>query len=168
MSELESYRKPFETALRLLLVRWLQWSYDEPIHAFDLSFDCANTEICISLLTDREPHLIKRGLTGLEEPWPVAEWRLTGISRSGKHCFPDAAELVHWMHAQGNRAVPPGSDPVKFDSQLNEELKRFFFEVATGPVILHELRRFRRAATRLHVRVHWFFEQQPPLRYALE
>jgi hypothetical protein len=41
----------------------------------------SNTEICISLLTDREPQLTQIGCDPFDEQhgdWPAADWRLNG------------------------------------------------------------------------------------------
>jgi hypothetical protein len=95
------------------------------------------------------------------------DWRLTGISSTAKHCFPDASELVEWMRIQGRREIPDGVDIREDSERLNEGLKRFFFEIVTGPIITNEFKRFRHIAKPFHIRVHWFFEQQPPLRYEL-
>jgi hypothetical protein len=164
VNDLEDFRKPFEVALRLLLIRWQLWAGDDQMRAMSVGFDSSNTEICVSLLTDREPTLERLGMDGLAEPWPVASWRLFGISRSGQHCFPDASALVSWMHAKSG-ALEGSTDQIAVASaQLNESLKRFFFEVATSEAILEQLSRFRQTTT-FPIRVQWFFEQDQPLEH---
>jgi hypothetical protein len=164
MAELQSHRKSFELALKLLLQRWLLWTGDDEIRALSIGFDSFNTEICVSLLTDREPRARELEIDPMSEPWPVASWRLFSISRTGKHCFPDAAPLLDWMRRSAHE-YPDGGE---FESEkFNEELKKFFFEVATSESILDELKRFRRVASPFRIRVHWFFERAASLEYEL-
>lgn len=162
MTELESFRKPFGLALRFLLMRWNLWLCGEQVRALDIAFDCFNTEICVSLLTSREPVLEASGEDPLGQPWPVGSWRLTGISKSARHCFPDAADLVTWMSDAARR-----TDTGAPTEELNESVKRFFFEVATSDMILEEIRRFKGKTTPFHIRVHWFFERQPALYFSV-
>jgi len=164
-NELESFRKPFEQALMLLLHRWSVWSGDDEIRALNIGFDSFNTEICVSLLTDREPGMQEQGVEPLEEPWPVGDWRLNSISSTGTHCFPDAAPLIEWMErcARDQCAGASGFSSGSFD----EELKEFFYEVATGKPVLNVIKRFRRVSVPFRIRVQWFFEQSPSLEYEM-
>ncbi|WP_124448025.1 hypothetical protein [Paucibacter sp. KBW04] len=98
----------------------------------------------------------------MAQPWPVGSWRLTGISQSARHCFPDAADLVKWM-SDAARSTDAGTP----SEQLNESVKSFLFEVATSDVILEELRRFKGMTTPFQIRVHWFFERQPSLYFVV-
>ena len=165
MSELHSFRKSFEFALRLLLQRWRLWCGDDEIRALSIGFDSFNTEICVSLLTDHEPHMEEQRIDPMGQPWPVADWRLFSISSTGSHCFPDAASLVEWMEKSARQ---PADDASEFDSEsFNEELKKFFYDVATCEPVLVELKQFRRISNPLRIRVHWFFEQSPSLEYDL-
>jgi len=165
--ELQAFRPSFEAVLFLLLQRWRLWLGQDAVRALSIGFDSTNTEICISLLTDNEPYLVRDNLEPLAEPWPVASWRLFDIGRSAKHTFPDAAELASWMRTKAS-ALEGSDEEIRVGSErLNEELKQFFFEAATSARVLAEIRSFKRLAEPFKIRVQWFFEQRPSLNYAL-
>lgn len=167
MDELQTFRKPFQIATRLLLMRWKLWSGIDEIQALNIGFDCFNTEICVSLLTDREPRLQREGASGLGASWPVASWRLSDISRTGRHCFPDAAALVTWMGQQARAITGSDAEMRAASERLNEAVKRFIFEAATSDDVLAELRSYPRHAVPLPIRVQWFQESGAPLDFQL-
>lgn len=160
-TELEPFRKHFTLVLRLLLMRWSPWLGGDKVLALDIGFDSFNTEICVSLLTDREPRAAKNGVSPLHELWDVDSWRLNGINKTATHCFPDAADLVKLMETRARVDVTTDAELLRF----NERLKRFFFEVATSDAVINEVRRFPFSSAPIQVRVHWFFEQSPPLQH---
>jgi hypothetical protein len=164
MEEVESYRKSFTVAMRLLLMRWNQWVAEDEIRAMAIGFDCFNTEISINLLTDREPRAEGLGIDPLAEPWSVDSWRLSHISRTGKHCFPDAHDFVEWMKAQA-RTKALSEIEVR---AVNLAVKRLIAEVATSQPILNEIKRFSKVAPDFRIRVEWFFDDGPPFDYVLQ
>lgn len=159
-SELEPFRKHFTLVVKLLLMRWIPWVGEDKVVALDLAFDSFNTEICVSLLTDREPRAARNGIDPLQEPWDVDNWRLSGINKTASHCFPDAADLVKLMEARAREDDLTPTQLVRF----NEALRRFFFEVVTSDAVSAVLRRFPHLDP-IQIRVHWFFEQSAPLRH---
>jgi hypothetical protein len=156
MKDVSEFKSKFEPALRGILNSWRVWAGDDEIRALHIGFDSTNTEIAVSLLTDREPYLAEQGLAPLGEPrWPVADWRLCGLNETWHHPFPDAASVLDWMKAQ--------SEVLDTDSleALNQTVKKMLFDVATGAVVRRELVRFRRIASPFRIRVVWFFDVAP-------
>jgi len=164
MEELDSYRKTFTVAMRLLLMRWSQWVAEDEIRAMAIGFDCFNTEISINLLTDREPRGEALGINPLAEPWSVDSWRLSHISRTGKHCFPDAHDFVSWMKAKAKTNDLSESEV----TAVNMTVKRLIAEVATSQPILNEIKRFYKVAPDFRIRVEWLFDDGPPFDYVLQ
>jgi len=146
--------------MKLLIMRWIPWVAEDKVVALDLAFDSFNTEICVSLLTDREPRAARMVIDPLEEPWDVDSWRLSGINKTASHCFPDAADLVKLMEI---RAREDDLAPAQLE-RFNENLKRFFFEIVTSDSVIAVVRRLPHSKP-IQIRVHWFFEQSPPLRH---
>lgn len=156
MKDVSGFNSKFEPALVGILNNWRVWAGDDEIRALHIGFDSTNTEIAVSLLTDREPYLLEQGLEPLVDPhWHVADWRLCNLNATWHHRFPDAASVLDWMQAQ--------SDVLDTESleAFNQAVKKMLFEVATGAVVRRELVRFRRIASPFRVRVEWFFDQAP-------
>jgi hypothetical protein len=164
MEEVESYRKMFTVAMRLLLMRWNQWAAGDEIRAMAIGFDSFNTEISINLLTNREPRAEALGINPLAEPWSVDSWRLSHISRTGKHCFPDAHDLLEWMKEKARKNNPSESEV----RALNLAVKSLIAEVTTSQMILNEIKRFSKVAPDFRIRVEWFFDDGPPFEYLLQ
>jgi hypothetical protein len=57
MKQLSDFRPMLESALREVLNNWRVWMGNDELRALHIGFDSTNTEISVSLLTDREPHL---------------------------------------------------------------------------------------------------------------
>lgn len=155
MINTERYRKTFEESLWGLLHSWSIWCGDDELRALHIGFDSSNTEISISLLTDREPGLTEQGIDPFKEscpPWAVADWRLFKINATYRHGWPDAAELLDWMEENSRTLEVDEID------KMNQNLKQMFFEVATGNKIQEVLARFKRIANPLRIRVEWFFD----------
>ncbi len=156
MKNISEFSSNFEPALVGILNSWRVWAGNDEIRALHIGFDSSNTEIAVSLLTDREPYLEEQGLAPFEEPlWPVADWRLYGLNATASCQFPDAANVLDWMRAQSKEL-----DTESLEA-LNLTLKRLLFEVGTSAAIRHELVRFRRVASPFRVRVAWFFDDTP-------
>ena len=149
-------------------MRWNQWVGNDEIRALAIGFDCFNTEISINLLTDREPRAEAEGIDPLAEPWSVDSWRLSHISGTGKHCFPDARDFVDWMKAKtrGQGDVPSVSESEVV--AVNLAVKKLISEIVVGEVILKELRRFSNVAPNFRIRVEWFFDDGLPFNYVLK
>jgi hypothetical protein len=168
MIELEQFRKGFVLALVGALNNWRVWMGDDELRALHIGFDCTNTEISLSLLTDREPYLDKSGIDPFQEPWPTADWRLTCVNHTTRHKFPDAAELMEWMKGQSDALTGNDDDLFEGSDRLNGAVKQFIFEAVTCTEVLRELRRFHRVAKPMRLRVEWFFDQGEPLETTLE
>ena len=148
-----NHRAIFESAIVLLLNNWRVWCGDDEIRALHIGFDSSNTEISISLLTDREPYLEEQGLDPLGDRWSVADWRLTRIN--DEWSSRDMDELLEWMKEKAKTLD---------DDQLmlfNRDLKSILFSVATSESISAQLARFRGLRKPLPVRVEWFFDNEP-------
>lgn len=167
MDGLENYRKPFAIAMRLLLMRWSRWVGNDEIKAMAIGFDCFNTEISISLLTDREPRAEANGVDPLAEPWPVDSWRLSHISQMGRHCFPDAHDFLEWMKSKTRTHEGVSSASESEVAAVNLAVKELISEVVTGEPVLKEIRRFANVAPYFRIRVEWFFDDGPPFDYVL-
>ena len=155
MKDIADFGGRIEPALRGILNNWRVWVGDDQIRALHIGFDACNTEIAVSLLTDREPYLKERNLSAFGTRWPVADWRLYGLNATSRYRFPDAEEALQWMRQQGE--LLDGEALTTF----NEELKGVLFDIATGAQIRQELIRFRRAASPFKIRVEWFFDDAP-------
>lgn len=155
MKDISEFSERMEPALRALLNRWRVWAGDDVIRALHIGFDATNAEIAVSLLTDREPYLEERRLSPFGMRWPVADWRLYGLNASFRYRFADVEEVLDWMRLQS------GLPDAAAVTVLNEKLKAILFEVATGPKIREELRRFRRVDSPFKLRVEWFFDDSP-------
>jgi hypothetical protein len=156
MKNVSEFKSNFEPALRGILNSWRVWAGDDEIRALHIGFDSSNTEIAVSLLTDREPYLEEQGLEPFKEPrWPVADWRLYAVNATYSYQFPDAASVLDWMKAQSEEL-----DTESLEA-LNLTLKKLLFEVGTSAAIRRELVRFRRIASPFRIRVAWFFDDTP-------
>jgi hypothetical protein len=155
MRHLSELRERFEPALRGLLNNWRVWSGNDQIRALHIGFDSTNTEIAVSLLTDREPYLDEQNLSPFGERWPVADWRLYGLNASYRHRFPGAEDVLEWMRLQSEQLSEPAL------TAFNTDLKGALFEIATGERVRQELARFRRVASPFKMRVEWFFDDKP-------
>ena len=151
MQDISEFRGRIEPAIQGILNRWRVWAGNDEIRALHLGFDSFNSEIAVSLLTDREPYLEERKLSPFGARWPVADWRLNGLNASYQYRFPDAEDVLDWMRQQADSLDAEGL------TALNEHLKGILFEIATGAVIRSGLSRFRRVASPFKVRVEWFF-----------
>lgn len=155
MHDISEFKQRLEPALGSLLNHWRVWTGNDEIRALHIGFDCANAEIAVSLLTDREPYLEEQRLDPYGKRWPVADWRLTFIQTTGQYRFPDAENVLDWMARESNRLDTDSLDAV------NRTLKMLLFEVATGVLVRGELARFRRVASPFKVRIEWFFDTNP-------
>jgi hypothetical protein len=151
-SEIEN---EFYWGLYGVLSNWRLWLGGDHLRAVHVGFDSSNTEISISLLTDREPGLERQKLDPFSERngnWPTADWRLSCVNHTAKHGFPDCQQLLSWMHETIN-AIDEDDEGDEF----NERLQKVFFNVLTSDRIKQELARFRDRDEPLKVRVTWFF-----------
>jgi hypothetical protein len=142
----------FANGLHGVLSKWRHRLLDE-LRAVHVGFDSCNTEISISLLTDKEPSLDQRHIEPFDEEygdWPTADWRLHGVNHTHRHTFPDCAELYEWMKAT--------IESVDDDRELNTKLRRIFFEVLSGDRTRQILASFHRVSCPLKLRVAWFFD----------
>jgi len=155
MTDSHNYAKVFEDALTGLLNNWRVWCGNDEIRALHIGFDSTNTEVSVSLLTDREPYLEDDEIEPLGARWPTADWRLTNINETSRHGFPDAAEVLEWMEENADELS---------DEELilfNQKLKKMFFEIATGRAVLEQLAAFRNSSKSIKIRVEWFFDNEP-------
>ncbi len=97
MTEIEKFKDIFESAFVGLLNNWRVWLGDDELRAIHIGFDSANTEISISLLTDREPYLDESDLSAFGQKWSTGNWRLSCVNATYGHQFPDASEIMEWM-----------------------------------------------------------------------
>lgn len=137
-----------------VLHNWRFWLGGDQLRAVHVGFDSCNTEISISLLTDREPGLEHQKLDPFSERngnWPTADWRLSGVNRTAKLKFPDCERLLAWMDKTINEIDEDD------EREFNERLQRLFFSVLTSERIKKELARFPQRDEPLKVRVKWFF-----------
>ncbi|RBP41269.1 hypothetical protein DES53_107100 [Roseimicrobium gellanilyticum] len=152
-SEIEN---EFYWGLYGVLSHWRMWLGGDQLRAVHVGFDSFNTEISISLLTNREPELERQNIDPFTEEygddWPTADWRLSCVNHTAKHLFPDCAGLLSWMRATID-AIEDQSESRKF----NERIQKLLFGVLTGDQIKKELGRFRDRDEPLRVRVAWFF-----------
>lgn len=155
MKGISEFKVRIEPAIQGILNNWRVWAGDDEIRALHIGFDSSNSEIAVSLLTDREPYLEERKLSPFGVRWPVADWRLYGLNASYRYKFPDAEDVLHWMHRQSEVLAPDAL------TALNERLKEILFEIAAGAAIRDALSRFRRVASPFKVRVEWFFDDSP-------
>ena len=158
MIDVEPFRKIFQESLWALLQNWSTWCDDDELRALHIGFDSSNTEISISLLTDREPHLAEQGIDPFQQripPWAVGDWRLNRINATYRHGWPDAALLLDWMEENSRTLEDSEID------KMNADLKKMFFEVATEKETQRILAHFKRTATPLRIRVAWFFDDVP-------
>jgi len=155
MEDISEFRPRVEPALGGLLNHWRVWAGDDEIRALHIGFDMSNTEIAVSLLTDREPYLEESKTDPLGARWPVADWRLCYLNASYRYRFPDVEDVLEWMEQQCGLME---ADELNV---LNEELHTILFDIATGTVVRHELKRFRRVASPFKIRVEWWFGEAP-------
>jgi hypothetical protein len=155
MKDISEFKARIEPAIGGILNNWRVWAGDDQIRALHIGFDSFNSEIAVSLLTDREPYLEECRLSPFGARWPVADWRLYGLNASHRYRFADAEEVLHWMRQQAELLETEAL------TALNEKLKEALFQVVTGPVIRSGLSRFRRVASPFKIRVEWFFDDAP-------
>lgn len=155
MKQLDDFRPMFELALVGLLNNWRVWFGEDELKAMHIGFDISNTEISVSLLTDREPYLEEQEMEPFDEPWPTADWRLTSVNETANHMFPDIAPLFDWLETQANAL-----DEDELDD-LNKNLKAFIFSVATNELVIARLKKFTNYSKPLKIRVASFFDSEP-------
>ena len=143
---------------------WCVWLGVDELRAIHVGYDTGNTEISVSLLTDREPQLADMGCEPFDEArgdWPVGDWRLNGVNKTWTHGFPDCAPLLDWMSAvaQGDSArseAEQDADLEDVDLVVGEGLALAFQHAE----VLRFLRLFKRCAQPLPVRVSHFDQAQ--------
>jgi hypothetical protein len=144
----------FLAGLQGVLNNWRVWLGDDELRAVHVGFDSYNTEIAISLLTDREPYLERQNIAPLGLRWPTADWRLTCVNKTWRHGFPDARELLEWMKSESSRIE------MEEVEDLNARLKALFFSVATSSEIVSMVSKFRRVSKPVRVRVQGWFDNE--------
>ena len=156
-------KEAFRYGLLSTLNNWRVWLGDDELRAIHIGFDSTNTEIAISLLTDKEPYLAEHNIDPFDESnggWPTADWRLTCVNKSSKHGFPDARELLDWMKTESRRLFDE-PDAVEKISAMDDRLRGLFFSAATSEEIKSMLQRFRRVSRPLKIRVQNWFDEIP-------
>ena len=106
MEEVESYRKTFTVAMRLLLMRWNQWVAEDEIRAMTIGFDCFNTEISINLLTDRERQVLRLAVD--EQMIEVLSAQGRGARHQSFSGTVVCRQLAVESHQQNRKALLPG------------------------------------------------------------
>ena len=155
MEDISEFRPRVEPALGGLLNHWRVWAGNDEIRALHIGFDSSNTEIAVSLLTDREPYLEEANMDPFGSRWPVADWRLCFLNASYRCRFPDVEDVLEWMEKQSRLLEHEEVNA------LNEKLHALLFDIATGPKVRDELSRFRRVASPFKIRVEWWFGDAP-------
>jgi hypothetical protein len=153
----------FEASLCSLMNKWCVWAGDDLIRAIQIGFDSCNTEICVSILTDREPYLQESGIDPFGQRWPTADWRLTDIASTYKDRFPDAKDLMQWMRQNCEPSEGSVADEFEYSYAFNQMVKRYFAQVLSGPKFAEAVQRFRNVAPDIRLRVEWYFDQDDPI-----
>lgn len=161
MEDAGRYEEIFCESLAGLLNHWRVWLGDDELRALHIGFDTSNTEIAVSLLTDREPYLDEQGLPPFGDRWPVADWRLTALNKTFRHGWPDAAELLDWMACQAEQLSTQAQE------DFDEQLKAMFVKVVMGDRLRQAFCRFRRIADPLRVRVEMFYDENSPFEASI-
>lgn len=111
-------------------------------------------------MTDREPQLTQIGCDPFDEQhgdWPAADWRLNGVNKTWAHGFPDCAALLDWMAsvARDDDALSQVERDARMDT-ANEAVTQGMLAALQHPEVLRFLRRFKRCAQPLPVRLTHF------------
>lgn len=154
MQQLEDFRPMLELALVGLLNNWRTWFGEDELKAIHIGFDISNTEISVSLTTDREPYLEEQKMYPFDEPWPTADCCLNSIKKTANHMFPDVAPLFDWLATHANVL-----DEDELDS-LNRNLMAFIFSVATNELVIARFKNFTNYSKLLKIRVASFFDSE--------
>jgi hypothetical protein len=135
-----------------ILNNWRIWLGTDELKAIHVGFDSSNTEISISILTDREPYFLEQSISPFSDEygdWPVGDWRLNGVNKTWSHCFPDCADLLDWMKSKR------GGEET--DSMVQEGI----VTAIKNPETVRFFQMFKNYSTPLPIRVVQFGEGKP-------